>query len=616
MGKLLEKRYLHAEGLVLPYDTARLFSDTQKSLADADFSGIIALAEEQLGKPVPFLPASLYREYAENGNRSRYEGLYFTRRNAAVVLALAEYAEKKGRFTDLLIDYLWAICDEATWVIPAHNNPRHGKWQALPDALGYGEDDDIFYIDLFAAATGADLALVVHLVPEILDRVTPVIRRRIIGRLHERILTPFYTHSDSMWWQGSQGNPLNNWTLWIVSNILTVLLLTETELDRRTAGVQKAMVILDRFTRDYPADGGCDEGPSYWTVAGASYFDCLEVLYDLTGGKVDIFDETLVKKMGEYIADFRLTGDIYVNFADAPHRMRADARSIARFGRRVCSEKLTAMAVTLWSNTPYRFWGVTTPYRLFKNLLEEKPTMVSYTEANRIYYPHLQVFIAKNSENGLSLAAKGGHNAENHNHNDVGNIVLFRGEEPIFVDGGVATYTKTTFSDKRYTLWTMRSVYHNLPVIGGVEEHVGREYAASNPTYDGERISYNLKNAYPTEAGIECYTRTSYLTDNGAVVADELTLTEDKAVSWHWMTVDVPQMDGNTLYFPAAKVRVTFIVTTDASLDMPLTVSVIPVDLEGDSKLTSEWKRDMLHRIDVTAAHWKSGMLQMTAEAE
>lgn len=609
MGKLFEMRNLHADGWVLPYDAARLFSDKGKSLADADFSGIIALAEEQLQKPVPFLPASLYREYAENGNRNRYEGPYFTRRNAALVLALAEYAERAGRFTDLLIDYLWAICDEATWVIPAHNNPRHGKWQALPDALGYGEDDDIFYIDLFAAATGADLALIVHLVPEILDRVTPVIRRRILGRLRERILTPFYTYSDSMWWQGSRGNTLNNWTPWIVSNVLTTILLTETAPDKRTFGVEKAMVILDRFMRDYPEDGGCDEGPSYWGVAGASYFDCLEVLYDLTGGKVDIFDEPLVKRMGEYIADFRLMGDTYVNFADAPHRMRADARSIARIGRRVCSDKLTAMAYELWSDAPYRFWSATTPYRQIKNLLEEKPEAVSYMAADRIYYPNLQVFIAKNAKTGLELAAKGGHNAESHNHNDVGNIVLFRGEEPVFIDGGVATYTKTTFSDKRYTLWTMRSVYHNLPVIDGVEQRAGRQFRATEPTCDGESVHYTLTDAYPGEAGIEKYTRASRLTENGAEVVDTLSLTEGKPVSWHWLTVSEPEIDGNTLFFPQANVRVTF------AAEVPLVITTVPVDLENDKKLNGEWGTNTLCRIDVTVEKWRAGVFTMAAES-
>ena len=78
------------------------------------------------------------------------------------------------------------------------------------------------------------------------------------------------------------------------------------------------------------------------------------------------------------------------------------------------------------------------------------------------------------------------------------------------------------------------------------------------------------------------------------------------------MTVDAPRIDGNTLYFPAARVRVTF----TSSSDEPLTLSVVPVDLEGDGKLIAEWKRDMLHRIDVTAAHWRTGTFTMTAVAE
>ena len=140
--------------------------------------------------------------------------------------------------------------------------------------------------------------------------------------------------------------------------------------------------------------------------------------------------------MAEYFGVFGVMGDTYVNFADAPHRIRADARLIARFGRRVRSDKLTAMAASLWTDAPYRFWIATTPYRHIKNLLEEKPA-AAYTTENRIYYPNLQVFIAKDARTGLELAAKGGHNAESHNHNDVGNIVLFRGEEPIFIDGNL-----------------------------------------------------------------------------------------------------------------------------------------------------------------------------------
>ena len=52
-------------------------------------------AEALLGKAVPALPASLYREYYNNGNRSRYEAPYFARRDAMLTLLMAELAERR-----------------------------------------------------------------------------------------------------------------------------------------------------------------------------------------------------------------------------------------------------------------------------------------------------------------------------------------------------------------------------------------------------------------------------------------------------------------------------------------------------------------------------------------
>ena len=37
------------------------------------------------------------------------------------------------------------------------------------------------------------------------------------------------------------------------------------------------------------------------------------------------------------------------------------------------------------------------------------------------------------------------------------------------------TYTKQTFGKDRYTIWTMQSNYHNLPMINGVPQKFGQE---------------------------------------------------------------------------------------------------------------------------------------------
>lgn len=605
MEPILSKFIPETASLLLPPQEVRMYGDLPA--AEFVFPETIPQAEALLEKQIPALPASLYRQYYENGNRSNYEALYFERRRSMILLAAAEKTEGKGRFLDLLVDYIWAICEESTWVIPAHNNPRHGRQERLVDHFDLGDGDDVHYIDLFSAATGADVAMVYYLLRDKLDALTPVITRRMLGLLEQRIFHPFLNYQDTMWWKGSKGNVLNNWTPWIISNVLTVLILCETNEEKRTSIVSESMEILDRFIRFYKSDGGCDEGPGYWGVAGASYFDCLELLWDLSGGKINVFDHPLIRRMGEYIADVHITGDLYVNFADASHRLGGNAALIARYGRRTSSPKLTAFAVELEGrrkNTrAFEAGNQNTIYRAFRDPIEPKPEPMAVKPENRTYYDGLEIFIARDEASGLCLAYKGGNNAESHNHNDIGNFVLFRGEHPVFIDAGVEQYTQKTFSSERYTLWTMRSRYHNLPDIGGIEQRPGGNYHAKLTAQTPDSVTYDLTAAWPTDTGIVRYTREGAMDGSSVTVTDRLSLTEAKPVCWYWMCAEQPEIEGNTLIFKDAGCRVTF-----TGGNFRLTAEEFPLT---DRKLLNEWRVNVLWRIHMTADAWTDGTMTM-----
>ena len=79
---------------------------------------------------------------------------------------------------------------------------------------------------------------------------------------------------------------------------------------------------------------------------------------------------------------------------------------------------------------------------------------------------------------GLFGAMKGGHNAENHNHNDVGAFLLYVDGEPAVVDVGNMVYTAKTFGPERYTLVITRSRNHNLPLFGEEVQSTGRTLGA------------------------------------------------------------------------------------------------------------------------------------------
>ena len=152
-----------------------------------------------------------------------------------------------------------------------------------------------------------------------------------------------------------------------------------------------------------------------------------------------------------------------------------------------------------------------------------------------VWLPDIEVMVARDqagSADGFFLGVKGGHNAESHNHNDIGNFVVYIDGKPVLVDAGVETYTAKTFSPERYTIWTMQSAYHTLlPTVDGVMQDPGFEFAASDVDYKvnpgGAQMTLNLVEAYPIESKIDFWERTVRL-DRGqqVTVQDEFSLSK------------------------------------------------------------------------------------------
>jgi hypothetical protein len=131
-----------------------------------------------------------------------------------------------------------------------------------------------------------------------------------------------------------------------------------------------------------------------------------------------------------------------------------------------------------------------------------------------VWLPDIQVMTARSeggSPAGLYLAAQAGHNDESHNHNDVGNFIVYADGHPALIDLGAGNYTAKTFGPQRYEIWTMQSAYHNCPTINGVMQMAGRQYSAEDVSYQSTRkaatFSLDLAKAYPTEAGVKSWKR-------------------------------------------------------------------------------------------------------------
>ncbi|MEI8110483.1 MAG: heparinase II/III family protein [Chitinophagia bacterium] len=453
------------------------------------------------------ISASISLNYVRTGDRLEHSHISFGKRAALKKLIIAESIEKKGRFLEAILNGVWSICEESFWGVPAHIGNT-----GLPDV-------DHPVVELFGAETAAVLALTDYLVGKQLDSVNTLFRKRIYTETNRRIFIPMITESAQYGWQ-SKTRQVNNWNPWIHSNWMMATLLLEKDEQRRAAMLYQSMQGLDSYLNSLGDEGNCDEGPGYWFAAGASVFDCLQILSTSTNGKVDLYQEPLVKNMLRYITKVHIADQYFVNFADADPTVTPDGMLLYRMGKTIKDSTLSKMGIWAYQQYAAKNKGYSgsgedfmRPRFLF-NLLDLKEInqmTYEYTPLANSWMEDVQLLTARTAE-GLFLAAHGGHNAESHNHNDVGDFIIYSNGEPFIIDAGRGNYTARTFSSKRYELWFTQSQYHNLPIVNGFGQLAGRNYAARNANKiinaEMARVNLDISSAYDPRAGVKEWNRT------------------------------------------------------------------------------------------------------------
>ena len=487
---------------------------------------IVKKGESALNYEWKVVKATDYLEFDKSGSRSVMEVPFNSNNSTLSDLVLAELAEGKGRFMDQIANGVWQSCEMTSWALSAHISREQKEKTALPS---FKEN----IIDLTSADMGAFFAWTYYFLKDELSKVQPLVAERLRRNLQERILDPYMNRSN-FWWQAFNATPstmVNNWNPWCNSDALTCFLLLEDDPDKLALAVQRTMNSVDKFINYYHSDGACEEGPSYWGHAPGKMYDYLQLLYTATGGKVSIFDQPIIKNMGEYIAKSYVGKGWVVNFADASAKGGGEPGMIFRYGKAVGSVEMQQFAAYLFERDGKvnHFNAGRDLFRTLENLKyqgELSQIKPGTSKAASTWYPETEFCYMRNP-NGFFLAAKGGYNAESHNHNDMGSFSLYLDETPMIIDAGVGTYTRQTFSSERYSIWTMQSNYHNLPMINGVAEAYGAQYRSRNVKFDATKslFTLDLAGAYPEEASVDKWQRTYQLgTKTGLIIQDEFKL--------------------------------------------------------------------------------------------
>lgn len=518
---------------------------------------------------------------------------------ALQALMLAELVEGKQRFMEAIVDGAWFLCETA-WIHSAHlafQNDQSG----LPDR-------DEPTIELVVADIGAQMAWLHYFFKEELDSISPLIDRRIVEEVKGRLINPYFARDD-YWWMGFSGKQVNNWNPWINFNVLQALMLVEEDKERVCQGVWKLMRSTDYFFSMYHEDGACDEGPTYWSGASGYALKFLDLLDRVTGGVVNIFQHPMLHRMAQYIYRVHIGDNLFVNFADSSPKVTPSPGTLYQFGKRIGDRQMMEFASFVARSNRSFDKGVS---GFFAASLDE---LLMYTELKDYpqsaplpadyWWPDTQICIARDkagSDKGFFFAAKGGHNQESHNHNDVGSCVLYYNKEPLLIDVGVGTYTRQTFGPERYTIWTMRSAYHNLPLINGMEQKNGKEFAARGQQFTASsgKVEYrvDIAGAYPQEAGVEHWWR-RYTLHRGKrfEIADswEFAVASEPHVLNLMTCCQVETDDKGRVYLQGDSIRFQLLYDKQA---YRIETDAIPLT---DAKLTKSWDGKTLTRIRLVA---------------
>ena len=484
----------------------KLLQDPLKKFRQAD---LIERAKSHLNNQWPALPATLFMEFVQNGNRANFEALYFQRRKQFSELVFAECLEYKGNFIKDIINGFWVILEETSWCLPAHHHKQIGD--PLPDTK-----ENI--ADLFACQTAMILGEAYYLLKDKLFEISPNLCYRIKNEIKTRVLNVFaITHKTNFWEDGH-----NNWSIWCASNVLGSAIYTIDDAEELAPLVHKLLKVFDNYFDKYSNDGGCDEGPNYWGVSPGIMTVYLELLLVRTNGAINIYDNPKIKRMANFIVDAHISKEYFINFADAGIRATPPRGLAYRLGERtqnIDMQILVTQSALNWDQTrslseiPIIADIYTTMLRDFF-WFEPKNKEIKLQKNLVTWYPHTEILFCrdhKNPDQGLFFAMKAGHNGENHNHNDVGHFIIYSNGRPAIIDVGVETYCKDTFNSKRYTLPYMRSSSHNIAVVNGTEQINGKQYKANNvkhiATDNLSTLEMNLESLYPKESHLISYKR-------------------------------------------------------------------------------------------------------------
>lgn len=451
--------------------------------------------EADRGRAIPLEPLSfsLFQLFETTGDRAAYQRVYFDRRRRLAGLVLTTVLDETDEYLTAVHELIWEICNEYTWALPAHLPTSVDQVSASPVPPEQT-------VDLFAAHTAHMLAEVLSLLGE---RLPDWLHYRIRAEVERRIFQYAFHDTYRFWWETAR----MNWASVCGGCVGMAALILVDDRERLSIMIDRVVRTMEHFLDGFGTDGGCPEGIGYWVYGFGFFAYFAEALSAFTAGQIDLLQSARVRQIAVFPLAVILGDGCFVNFSDVPEQVTVHPGLGSRLSTRLTLAIPDLHLPRFYADPVFR-WGHITRDLLWTELQRLETPVVE----NSFYFDDLAWVIDRRIWHGktVAFAAKGGHNDEPHNHNDLGHFILHVGGESLLADLGAGTYTRQYFREQRYDFLNTGSQGHSVPLINGRTQREGLERRAVPLYYerrsDGVSFVLDLSRAYE-EPTLESFVR-------------------------------------------------------------------------------------------------------------
>ena len=232
------------------------------------------------------------------------------------------------------------------------------------------------------------------------------------------------------------------------------------------------------------------KAPATGPTASDGFAELNRQIETATGGELSIFGTNEhVQRIAAFALAMVFSNGHFVNFSDGSHNGRLNAPLLSYLGERLEMPVLSEDSAAVYRHVAeegIRYSADSAAISSFTRafFLNCPDDMSAATIAPQpdAYFPDYGAVVARGTDkkgNFWEFAAKGGHNEEMHNHNDVRKFpAQFQRPARADRDRRARIRSKDFFRiETRYQFLAARSLGHSVPLVNGCEQPVGEQFA-------------------------------------------------------------------------------------------------------------------------------------------